>query len=174
MNAAATRSDTERIVIGRISGAFGTQGWLKVTSYTRPRDNICDYRPWFLRTNGVWEEHQVLACKPRGASLVAQLDGITDRDSALNRRNADIAIEKVALPPTNPNEFYWSDLIGLEVRNLSGVNLGKISKMLQTGANDVIVVTGESEYLIPYVTGHTVIDVDISAARMLVDWHEDD
>jgi len=173
MKPASRSHESDRIIVGRIGGAFGTRGWLKIISYTRPRENICNYRPWLLLSNDFWTEQPVLACKPRGAGLIAQLEGVADRNSALERLNTEIAVQKSVLPQSDPNEYYWSDLIGLEVRNLTGAKLGTIREILQTGANDVLVVGGQSERLIPYVTGHFIIDVDISAGCMLVDWHED-
>ena len=167
-------TDNDLVIIGRTAGAFGTQGWLKIISYTRPRDNICDYRPWFLLVDDIWRKFPVIACKPRGTGLIAQLQGINDRDSALDQKNSQIAIEKTVLPLCEVDEYYWSELIGLEVETVRGKTLGRVSEIIQTGANDVMVVQGEVEHLIPYVSEHFILNVDIAAGQMLVDWHEDE
>jgi 16S rRNA processing protein RimM len=173
----ATASDSENakhVLIGRVSGVFGTRGWLKVYSYTRPHDNLLTYAAWYLGGEGRWREHRVTSSKKHGPGLVAQLDGISSRDLALELVGCDIAITRSMLPINAAGEYYWADLIGMRVRNLSNVDLGEISQMLATGANDVMVVQGDTARLIPYVSGVYVIDVDSEFRTVLVDWHEDD
>ena len=173
----ATASDggnPERVLIGRVSGVFGTRGWLKIHSYTRPHDNLLTYLVWHLRVDGNWQECRVISAKKHGPGLVAQLTGVSNRDLALELVGCDIAITRSMLPTNADGEFYWADLIGMNVRNLSGIQLGEITQMLATGANDVMVVQGDIARLIPYVSGIYVIEVDIESRSVLVDWHEDD
>ena len=174
MAAASDGETPEHVLIGRVSWVFGTRGWLKIHSYTRPQDNLLTYKVWHLSVGGKWHEHRVIAAKKHGPGLVAELTGTPNRDLALELVGCDIAITRSMLPPNVDGEYYWAELIGMSVRNLSGIQLGEISQMLATGANDVMVVQGDTERLIPYVSGIYVIDVDANARSVLVDWHEDD
>jgi 16S rRNA processing protein RimM len=164
--------DEQRLVtLGRISGAHGIKGWVKVHSETSPRENIVHYSPWVLVRGGRREERDVDAGRLQGKAVVAKLAGCDDRDAAEALAGAEIAIPRAQLPPTSaPGEFYWADLVGLEVRTLEGALLGRIVQLFETGANDVIVVQGERERLIPYIWQQVVRDVDLEAGVMLVDW----
>jgi len=163
-------SDREMVVMGRVSGLFGVRGWIKVYSYTKPRSGILDYSPWFLRLNGGWEEHDVVAGHSQGKGIVAHLLHYDDRDQAVQLLGCDIAVRRDQLPELGVGEYYWTDLEGLRVENLDGDMLGRISHLFETGANDVIVVQGEREYLIPYTWGVAVRKVDLAAGLMVVDW----
>lgn len=166
--------DSSRIVLGRVNGVFGTRGWLKIYSYTRPRENILAYPLWQLSNDKHWQSFPVIDHRQQGAGLVASLEGISDRDGALSHIGDDIAVARDALPENAAGEYYWADLVGIEVVNVEGISLGTVSRLLATGANDVLVVEGQKERLIPYVQGHHVIDVDLEHGRMTVDWHPDD
>ncbi len=165
---------SSRVVIGRINGVFGTRGWLKIYSYTRPRENVLTYSPWQLSQPNQSSSLAVLAHRRDGSGLVALLEGIDDRDKAVAHVGAEISVDRTALPDSAPGEYYWADLIGLEVVNKDGIILGKVSRLLATGANDVLVLDGPKERLVPYVQGHYVLNVDLDARRMIIDWHEDD
>lgn len=163
---ASSRAAPKTIVVGRILGVYGVRGWLKVFSETSPLENIFRYSPWLL--DG--EEHQVVAWRRHGKGLVAQLQGYHDRDQARALTGKSIAILRDQLPPPSADEFYWIDLQGLEVETREGVALGQVSHLIETGANDVLVVQGARERLLPFVWGQFVLDVDFEAGRMLVDW----
>ncbi|MEA3640447.1 MAG: ribosome maturation factor RimM [Lamprobacter sp.] len=154
------------IVLGRILGVYGVRGWLKVFSETSPLENIFSYSPWLI--DG--EEQQVVAWRPHGKGLVAQLRGYDDRDQARALTGKAILIRRDQLPPPSPDEFYWIDLQGLRVETREGLSLGKVSHLIETGANDVLVVRGERERLLPFVWGQCVLDVDFDAGRLMVDW----
>lgn len=164
--------DEQRFVtLGRISGAHGIQGWVKVHSDTSPRDNIVRYSPWLLLRQGRREAWTVNAGRLQGKSVVAKLAGCNDRNTAEGLAGAEITIPRTQLPETTePGEFYWADLVGLEVRTVGGVDLGRVEGLFETGANDVIVVQGDRECLIPYIWQQVVRDVDLEAGVMLVDW----
>jgi len=164
--------DEQRFVtLGRVSGAHGIQGWVKVHSDTSPRENIVGYSPWYLVRNGRREAWKVNAGRRQGKGVVAKLAGCNDRDAAEALAGAEITIPRAQLPATTePGEFYWADLVGLEVRTVDGVVLGHIEQLFETGANDVIVVQGDRERLIPYIWQQVVRDVDLEAGVMLVDW----
>ncbi len=166
--------DANRIVLGRVSGVFGTRGWLKIYSYTRPRENILIYPEWQLSISKQWRSFPVNEHRQQGGSLVVSLEGVDDRDAAAAYIGNEIAVDRDALPENATGEFYWVDLVGIEVVNLEGISFGKVSRLLATGANDVLVVDGDKERLIPYVRDIHVIDVDLKHGQMTVDWHPDD
>ncbi len=166
-------SDDGMIIMGRISGLFGVKGWVKVFSHTSPRKGILDYRTWYLKRNGGWQAYKLAAGHAQGKGVVARLEGFDDRDQAAALMGTDIAIKREQLPKLNPGEYYWSDLEGLRVENLEGVDLGVVSHLFETGANDVMVVKGDRERLIPYTKGEAVKEVDLEAGLILVDWDPD-
>ncbi len=160
----------ERVILGRVSGVYGVKGWVKIYSYTDPRDNILQYSPWLLKVSGNWQAMELLDGRPHGKGIVARLDGCEDRDRAAALVNAEIAIPRSQLPETAEGDYYWRDLIGLRVVTRSGTPLGTVDHLLETGANDVLVVIGERERLIPYVPGEVITAVDLVAGEMQVDW----
>ncbi|MDX1252517.1 MAG: ribosome maturation factor RimM [Gammaproteobacteria bacterium] len=160
---------SDLVVIGRVSGVYGVRGWVKVYSYTEPREGILDYLPWQVRVGGQWQAMRVSDGRLHGKGVIAKLDGYDDPESAKTLRGADIAVHREQLPPPEEGRYYWSDLIGLEVVTLDGVALGKVDHLLETGANDVLVVQGERERLIPFID-QVVIDVDLVGKMMRVDW----
>ncbi len=166
--------DPDRIVIGRISGVFGTRGWVKIHSYTRPRDNILNYRRWEIANPAGWQAHVVADIRRQGNGIIASLEDISDRDAAVATVNREIGIARDLLPASEPGEYYWYDLVGLSVFNREGVAFGEVVQLLDTGANDVLVVAGERKRLIPYVPGVFVDEVNLADRRISVDWHVDD
>ena len=166
-------SDRQMVVMGRISGLFGVQGWVKIFSHASPRERILDYSPWYIKINGAWEEHRLQAGKRQGKGVVAHLQGVDDRDLAAELVGADIAVKREQLPDLPADEFYWSDLQGMRVETSSGVDLGRVSYLFETGANDVMVVKGERERLIPFTQGEAVRRVDVQAGLIVVDWDPD-
>lgn len=156
------------INLGRIAGAQGLKGWVRVISYTEPREAILDYRPWL-----VGDGHRpvkVLEGARRGKSVVARLEGVSNRDDAENLNGLEIGIERSQLPGIGDEHFYWADLIGLEVILQEGESLGRIEQMMATGANDVMVVEGDRQRLIPFLINQTVTEVDLKSGRIIVDW----
>lgn len=170
----------KRVVLGRISGLFGVRGWVKVYSHTRPMENLIEYERWFLNRcaegcHDSWRPFRVVAAKPYGKTLIAQLADpddqvIDDRDVAAGLLDADVAVSRSAMPVLPAGEYYWHDLVGLEVTNRAAQSLGRVTDMMATGANDVLVVKGDRERLIPFVTGVIVDAVDLDAGQITVDW----
>lgn len=178
MSRVSQRADhgiSEPVVIGKIVGLFGVKGWVKIRSYTDPREQIAQYRPWQVSVEGGWCSLEVEAVQPQGKSLIARLAGIADRDEAVRLLNSDIVIDRSQLPALDKNEFYWRDLTGLKVLNLRGVELGMVESLLETGANDVLIVRKDKgpEILIPYVMDRVVHAVDIESGIIRVDWEAD-
>ncbi|WP_114239217.1 ribosome maturation factor RimM [Dyella sp. C9] len=161
-----------RVLVGRIVGLYGVQGWVKIESWTEPRTRIFTYQPWLLTSApGVETEITGVKGRPQGKGLIAQLPGIDDRDAAAALVGQDIHVARELLPPPGKDEYYWVDLEGLEVVTTEGVALGRVSHLFATGANDVVVVKdGTRERLIPFIQGSYVRSVDLSDGRMVVDW----
>ncbi|MEJ2402900.1 MAG: ribosome maturation factor RimM [Candidatus Thiodiazotropha sp.] len=161
------------ILMGRVSGLFGVKGWLKIYSHAAPREGILDYKVWYLMRDGNWQPFRVAAGQRQGKSVVAHLEGYDDRDQATRLLGSDIAIRREQLPTLADGEYYWSDLEGLRVVNLQGIELGVVSYLFETGANDVLVVKGDRERLIPYTLGMAVKSVDLQDGQITVDWDPD-
>ncbi len=169
-------SDTDGkayIVLGQINGLHGVKGWVKVFSHTEPRENILSYKTWYLKRGDAWQPCRIIAGRRQGKTVVVQLEGIDDRDKAAALLGTEIAIPREQLPPTEANEYYWTDLEGLTVLNVEGEALGTVSHLFSTGANDVMVVTGERERMIPFIQGEYVKQVDLDAGLIKVDWDSD-
>lgn len=164
-----TGGESREAVLGRIGGAFGVQGWVKVESYTEHPETLFDYAPWRLETARAKRECRVLEYRRQGKRFVARVDLAANRDEAARLTGALIVVAADQLPPTAPNEFYWASLEGLQVLTTGGVNLGRVNYLFATGANDVLVVEGERERWIPFTPG-VIREVDIAAGRMVVDW----
>lgn len=166
---------TQRVVLGRVSGLFGVKGWVKIYSETQPPANILDYSPWYLNLAGHWQAFKLNQGQVHGKGIIARLGDCTDRDQASLLVGADIAIDRDQLPTLDKNEFYWAELIGLEVLNPDGESLGKVDHLLETGANDVLVLKGadRQEILIPYIKGEVVKQVDLENGCIRVEWDLD-
>lgn len=164
-----------RILLGRVTGAFGVRGEAKLESWTEPRSAIFGYQPWILRDpQGNERELRGVRGKESGKHLVATLPQITERDEIEALRGAEIYVPRSALPPPSPGEFYWVDLEGLRVVNADGVDFGRVSHLFATGANDVLVAhDGERERMIPFVQPQYVTNVDFEAGVVTVDWDAD-
>ncbi len=156
--------------MGRVSGAFGVRGWLKVRSDCEPAEQLLKYSPWQMNTGTGWRSHVVVEGKVHGPGLVAKLADIDDRDQAQALAGVDIAVDRSQLPLLTGDDYYWNDLIGLSVVTRDGKELGQVSGLMQTGANDVLVVSGERERLIPFIREQVVLAVDADARRIEVDW----
>ncbi|MGH8575648.1 MAG: ribosome maturation factor RimM [Gammaproteobacteria bacterium] len=160
--------------MGRVGGLHGLQGGLKVYSYTRPAEGILEYTPWYLDLDGAWQAVVRTDASAGQKRLVAYLEGFGDRDTATGLVGADIAVRRSQLRPLQAGEHYWVDLIGLEAYTPSGQHLGSVAGMLDTGANDVLIVRGERDRLVPYVEGVYVRNVDLANRRLEIDWRLDD
>lgn len=172
-------AESNLVNVGRITAVYGVKGWVKVHSYTEPQENLFEYHPWFLKTKHGVKKIEIDEARPHGDAFVAHIVGVDDRDLAVQYTAADIAVERDLLPELDDGEYYWNQLEGLVVFTQFGdvrQRLGVISKLMETGANDVLVVAGDAqsidqrERLIPYVPGQFVLNVDLEAGEVLVDW----
>lgn len=146
------------------------RGWVKIFSHTEPRENILGYQPWLVERAGSWHEVKVVEGRVHGKGVVAHLEGIDDRDAAAAMVDVNIAITRGQLGPLEQGEYYHSDLIGLDVQTVDGVALGQVSHLFATGANQVMVVKGERERLLPFLQGSVIRKVDTDARCITVDW----
>ena len=166
------------IVVGRVGRPHGLKGWCRVWSFTEPEQELLRYpaltaRHGTRRSTVSIAESQVAEHATERALLV-RFEGCDDRDGAQALNHAELLVRRAQMPEPAPGEYYWADLEGLEVHNLQGVSLGTVDHLLETGANDVLVLRGERERLVPFVQGRVVLEVDIAGGRMQVDWHPDD
>ncbi|MEO6968792.1 MAG: ribosome maturation factor RimM [Rhodanobacteraceae bacterium] len=168
--------DGRRVLLGRIVGVYGVRGEVKIESFTEPRLRIFDYQPWLLeRAPGEVEEIHNVQGRAQGKGLIAALTGVDDRDKSAALIGAQIFILRATLPVADEGEFYRADLEGLDVTNLQGVSLGRVSHLFDTGAHPVLVTREDNgrEHLIPFVPDVYVQAVDLGARCITVDWQED-
>jgi 16S rRNA processing protein RimM len=168
-------SDTERrVLLGRIVGAFGVRGELKLESFTEPKAAIFRYQPWTLR-DAQGRERALQGARGRETpkGVVATLPEVADRDAAEALRGTEVWAPRSALPPPKEGEYYWIDLEGLRVANTEGVEFGRVSHLFSTGANDVLVVQGDRERMIPFAMPDYVVSIDFDARLIVVDWDPD-
>lgn len=158
--------------MGRVSAPFGVKGWIKVQPFTAEARNLLDYATWWIGRDDDWQEHRVTRAQVSGRAVLAKLEGCDDRDTAARSKGEQVAVPRDALPEPAADEYYWADLIGLEVVNTAAQDLGCVVRILQTGANDVLVVQGECERLIPFIAD-VVKRVDLAGRAITVDWSSD-
>jgi 16S rRNA processing protein RimM len=161
--------------MGRVTVPYGVGGWVKVHTLTANPGSLCEYPVWRLGGGGDWREVRIIASRVHGNTLVAQFEGVADRDAAAALKGCDVGVPRGEFPAAADGEFYWSDLIGLKVANTERYGFGQVTRILQTGANDVLVVAGGAggrETLIPFIAG-VIRQVDLAAGEIVVDWGED-
>jgi 16S rRNA processing protein RimM len=163
----------ELIQVGVISGVHGIKGWVKIFSFTEPKENILTYTNWLLEKNGQQKPVSINESQIHGKGIIAQFEDVSDRDQAQLYVGNAILVSREQLPKTEKGEYYWADLIGLDVESLEGFNLGKIVNLFQTGANDVVVINGERERALPFIQGDVIKSIDLEAKKMIVDWDKD-
>ncbi len=161
------------VVMGKVVAAHGIRGWVKIQTYTEYLDSLFDYDIWYVGSESNWRPSAVEEAEVHGKVLVAKLEGIADRTAAEKLRGQLIAVPRDELPAQDDDEYYWSDLIGMAVENLSGEAFGTVDSLLETGANDVLVVKGGSgEILIPFIAS-VIQQVDLENRKIRVDWQAD-
>lgn len=170
------RTADSMILLGKVSGLFGVKGWVKIHSDTEPRENILNYLPWYLEQDGQWQVMKLVAGKKHGKGLIAQFINCDDREVAVTLVGKRIAIKPEQLPPAEKGEYYWRDLQGLKVSNIEGIELGIISSMMETGANDVMVIRdteSKEERLIPFIQEQVIKEINLDEGWIVVDWDAD-
>jgi 16S rRNA processing protein RimM len=158
--------------MGKVLVPYGVNGWVKIYSFTEKFESLLTYKNLFLsKDQKNWLEIKVKEIKLHGKTIIARFSEITDRTQAENYKDYLIGVPKSYLPKLNEGQYYWNDLIGYEVVNLQNVSFGLVDTYIETGANDVIIVKGDKERLIPY-TSITVLKVDTLKDKIIVDWDE--
>jgi 16S rRNA processing protein RimM len=170
-----SQQDTH-IQLGTIQGVFGIKGWLKVFSFCRPKEQILDYQTWELRASANTAVYELQEGKPHGNGIIVKFLNIDDRNQAEELIGAEIWVVKTELPTLAQDEYYWFQLEGLNVLSMNGNQLGKVKRMMETGANDVMIVkddTDKQEILIPYIREQVIKQVDLERNTIVVDWQKD-
>ncbi|MDX1452124.1 MAG: ribosome maturation factor RimM [Oleiphilaceae bacterium] len=166
----------EYAVMGKITSVYGVKGWVKVFSYMQPKENICRYSQWLIERGGVSRTVHVLNCKTHGNGVIAQLEGVNDREQAREYADFLISIPVDTLPELEAGEYYWRQLEGLFVRHIDGTLLGSVSHLIETGSNDVLVVRkckgsiDGRERLVPYLPDQVIKSVDLDRREITVEW----
>jgi 16S rRNA processing protein RimM len=167
------------IAIGRILAVYGLKGWVKVFSFTDPIERIASYSPWLIKKPDSRSPPQLLeieAVKSHGKGIIALPKGYTDRDQAQLLIGNEIWTPGEQLAELDEGDYYWRELVGLRVVNQSGQDYGKVDHLLETGANDVLVVKADKhsmddrERLIPFVVPRFIQQVNLAEGKMTVDW----
>ncbi len=187
--------ESDRVLLGHITGTSGLKGWVKVHSDTDPRENIFGFKSWWLENSGTWTQVDVLQGRPQGKTIVVHIKGFDTPETASVLIGAKIAVSRLDLPKPAAGEYYWRDLIGMQVVTLDGVDIGPIDRLFETGANDVAVVkdcrvkpetdSGGSadesmgkegqgkEVLVPWLVPDVITDVNFGERQITVDWDPD-
>ena len=163
----------ELLTVGRITGCYGIKGWVKIHSFTDPADNFLGFGQWKIRRRGVLEPIEFDQGRRHGKGLVAHIAGVDDRTLAEAYRGLEVLAWADSLPRLEEGDYYWHQLQGLNVwcsQAEERVLLGRVDYLIETGANDVLVVRGDRERLIPFTPGHAVVEVDLEQRRLTVAW----
>jgi 16S rRNA processing protein RimM len=157
------------IQLGVVGAPFGVRGWIKLRSHTDPPERLLDHRSLRIGRGSVWRDYRVEARGRSGGALTVKLVGVEDRDQAQALRGAEVCVPRSELPPRDDKDFYRADLIGCEVVNLEGLELGVVEHFIETPAQVLMVVRGAQEFWIPAVPQH-LRRVDLRERRVVVDW----
>lgn len=160
--------------MGRVASAFGIKGWVKIQPFSEYVDSLTAYKAWYLGyENGPWREVTVAQCEVHDKTLAAQFADCPDRTAAEKLKGLLIAVPRSSLPEEDEGEYYWADLIGMSVINAEDVVLGVVAELLETGANDVLIVRGNGpDVLIPFLNS-VIGEVDMAARTIRVNWSAD-
>ena len=166
------------VVLGKIVGPYGLRGAVKVHPFADDPLEWAKLPIWWIgQERGAWRQSRLIKCKAHGDVLIAELDCIPDRNASEAAHGFFVGVPRVELPPAGKDEYYWADLIGLDVFNTRDVSLGKVLGLIETSANDVLRISDGSdkdatERLLPFVAA-VVLDVDLVARRIRVEWEAD-
>lgn len=161
------------IVVGRFGRPHGVKGFVTVHSFTEPRDNILQYEDWYIFLNNQWQSIKLSDIELLNKSIIAKVQGFPEREMVAQLTNIDIGIPQEKLENLQAGEYYWHQLIGLDIVNLSGEKLGQVAELIATGSNDVLVVTGKKRCLIPYLPERYVLEINLEQQKIVVDWDAD-
>ena len=157
------------IPVGKIIGAHGIRGQVKVFSYSGNLESLRAVRTVVLKSpQGDLNEVQLTGVTPNAGKIILGLKDVTDINQVPPLVDSEICLLRSQLPEPEENEYYWRDLIGLEVVTMDGTVIGTLVDIFETGSNDVYVVrSGEREHLIPAVAS-VINSVDLEGGRMVI------
>ena len=155
--------------MGRIRAPHGLKGWIKIQPFTQETQGLLDYPEWWVGSGDEWQQHRISESAVHGSTVVARLEGFTNREAAAGLRGKDIAVPRAVMPQNQEGEFYWNDLVGMEIFHRDARKLGLVTKILETGANTVLVVQGDKELLVPFIED-VIVSVDLKARMVIVEW----
>jgi 16S rRNA processing protein RimM len=158
------------VIVGRFGRVHGIKGLIHIQSFTEPSENIFSYEPLYISLKRTWCPIRLLQKQLSGDKLLVQVENYLTREDASFLTNIEIAVPRQVLPKLDDDHYYLHDLIGLSVFNLQNGFLGKITDIMPTGANDVLVVSGDQRTLIPFIWEVYVKQVELASQKMTVDW----
>lgn len=165
-----SHSDADYVIIGKVGATYGVQGWLKVYSYTEIVTDILEYTPWYLQEKDGWKTIKLQDGRQHGKGIVVKFSGFNTPENARALTGKVIGTSRAQLPALKKDEYYWRDLEGLTVINHHGDVLGKVIYLMDTGANDVLVVEGDKKHAIPYLLNKVITRIDLDKKVMYVNW----
>jgi 16S rRNA processing protein RimM len=157
------------VVLGKIAGSFGVHGWVRISSYTEPAENILEYEEWLIGGPGRWRPVEIQDGRLTGKGVLVKLAGIDTPEQARLQAGVEIGVKRIQMPTPEAGEYYWSDLEGLEAQTKEGQVLGRVDHFRTTPAGTVVVVRGEREHWIPFIKDR-IIKVELDAGRIVFDW----
>jgi 16S rRNA processing protein RimM len=164
------------VVMARIAAPFGIKGWVKLQTYTEFADSLDEFTSWYMQTGKGWQEIEVEAFSVNAKGVIAKIKGCDTRNDAELLSKRDIAVPRAWLGESADGQYLWIDLIGADVVNTLGEPLGKVATLMETGANDVLVVQSAEadggQRLIPFVD-EVIVKVDREAKLLTVNWGKD-
>ena len=168
----APQENDKKLLVGKINGFFGLQGWVKVFSYTKPRSNILNYSPWSIKIDGSFQTIDITNGREQSKTIVAHIKDVDNREDSQKFIGHDIFIDKKQLPELQDGKYYWHELIGFDVISKDQEKLGIVDYFVETGSNNVLVVKGKKEHWIPYIEPF-LVSIDSKNQEILVDWDKD-
>lgn len=162
------------IIVAKFGRPHGIKGQVKVVSFTDPPENVLTYQPWCIKIKQQWQPIQIIRAEQHQQYVLAQIEGYPEREQVALLTNLEIAVPIEQLPALQPGEYYWHQLIGMQVMNQERHILGQVTEIIPTGANDVLVVAGKKRCLIPYIQTRYILSVDAENKMIQVDWDQDD
>ena len=165
-------SQDSKVILGKIVGHFGVRGWLKIFSYTNPREQITKYQEIKIDNDNLKSDFKLEDWKIHGKQILLKIKKFDNRNDVEIFIDNQLIIDRKNLPELTEGQYYWNDLEGMEVQEIDGKKIGKVSHMIETGSNDVMVMENNKD-LIPFIFGEVVKKVDLEKNLIEVDWNWD-
>ena len=160
----------EFIIIGRLGRPYGIKGWIHAFAESDQADSLLKYSPIYIDNGAGWKELEIDQKKAHGKSFILHVKGMDTPEEVRRLTSKHVAITKSQLSRLEEDEYYWADLIGLNVVGVDGVQFGQVKELVRTGPHEVLVVEGVSRHLIPFLLDKYVMKVDLAKKEIIVDW----